>query len=103
MKEVVSIAAEDTMLDETSSTHIRAKIFEPFFTTKDIGLETGLGLSTTPAIVKSHDGFINLYSKIGEGTTFRVYIPASLSSSWTRKPQSGRSRERLCWPTAAEL
>jgi PAS domain S-box-containing protein len=52
------------------------KVFEPFFTTKDVGKGTGLGLSTVLAIVKSHGGFVDVRSKSGEGTTFRVFLPS---------------------------
>ncbi|GAC1506576.1 MAG: hypothetical protein NVS2B14_18390 [Chamaesiphon sp.] len=69
---VISISDTGTGI----SNQIIDRIFEPFFTTKEMGKGTGLGLSTVLGIIKSHGGFINVYSEIGKGTEFKVFLPA---------------------------
>ena len=53
-----------------------SRVFDPFFTTKEKGKGTGLGLGVVLAIVRTHGGFISLFSKVGKGTEFKVYLPA---------------------------
>jgi two-component system, cell cycle sensor histidine kinase and response regulator CckA len=81
----IAITVSDTGMG--MAPEILEKIFEPFFTTKEVGFGTGLGLSTAMGIIKSHGGFVKVYSEIEQGSRFKVYLP-SLEGSETQQTEN---------------
>lgn len=71
--------------------HVASRIFEPFYTTKEVGQGTGLGLSTVQAVVRSHAGFVTVYSEVGRGSSFNVCLPVGENEALLTADEPGEA------------